>query len=304
LVSFFTNAIYKKPITRPVAKKHEYFQWFIDSANTKKESLNKVMKRISVLSTFLKVGVLIDAKRLNDYGIEVPVVTKDQKKNLQLYPYITILKPENIIDWYYDNQGLAWVKIKEISVNKEEAEGAKKETTRYLLYTRDYFREGRMVEGEEATVSSETVYPDGIKWGDYQYHSLGEVPIKFVFQHDIDEDEEWESNVEESAMIQRRIANWMSNVDENIWSTCHSGIAVPIGDHWETIRNELNREVSGKKIIPYEAGSTPPTFIRDNLINIPQVIQSVELEIRQLYSNIGVTAQNKQNFMNQSGTSK
>lgn len=307
IVNQYTFAIYKKQIERPIEKKNDIFKLFIKSATPDGKSFNDVMKRASILSTFLRVGILVDAEPVFDAdGYIVSKVEKERKLAERLIPYVNIILPENILDWYFDKRGLAWVKICEKVQDKTDPFNVGKVETRYLIFTRDVWFEGYDKEKIEVETlpNNSNSKKEAIEWSEPIPHTLGEVPFRFIFQSDIDNNQEWETTVEEIALSQRRINNWLSALDENIHSTAHSAIAVPIGDHYEEIVKELKSPSTGKKIIPYEAGSQPPSFLRDNLINIPALLAAVEKEINEVYRMAGITVQDASHFADQSGISK
>jgi|GEM_PF-5336227 len=292
IVSMFTNSIFRHQIQRPWVEA-ERLKVFFDSATTKNESLSKIMRKISLLSTFLRIGVLVDAKKIRE-----TVVEKEKKIKQRLFPYVAIYYPENIIDWYFDDKGLAWVKLAESYIDKSSPTGKHDEVTRYLLFTRDFWQEGVKSDGNK---SEET---DGISWEKEVRHNLKEVPFIFCYQHDIDPDEAYESNLEDIAMCQRRIANWMSNIDENIWSTCNSGITIPADDNLEKFKEAWQKTSNGRKIYPYPAEGQPPKFLRDDVINIPIVLQAVERDIEEIYKMAELTIQSNKDYYEKSGKSK
>jgi hypothetical protein len=287
IINAFTYSIFSKPVKRTA--NNDNLQRFIKSATLSGKSLGSVMQSISVLSTFLQIGIYVDVERTN-----IAVLKQEQIEANRLFPYVSIVFPQNIINWYFDNKGLAWVILKDFYTDKADPENIK-EVKRYILLTREYWKEYN----ETATNPS---------WGEPNLHGLKDIPFRFAKYSDVDNNEndsEWEGAIEEIALCQRQIANWMSALDENIHSTCHSSISIPIGEHAEIIRKAIEEKKNeGAKIQFHEAGS-PPVFLRDDLINVQAILTAVQSEVTEIYRMAGLTMQNKQNYLfNQSGTSK
>lgn len=284
IVNSFSDAIFSKPIKREA--QNERLVRFIDNASTDGKALSRMMKKISVLSTFLQVGILIDAPKVAEEKL-----SKDTIIEKRLFPYISIIYPEKILNWYFDDKGLSWVILKDFYTDKSDPKSFR-EIKRYVLWTREYWQE--FIDEDKKELTEMEPVP----------HNLGEVPFRFVQHSDIDDDGVWESSVEEIAMAQRQIANWMSALDENIHSTCHSSISIPIGDHAEVIRKSIEeKKDQGAKIQFHESGS-PPVFLRDELINITSILEAVKAEITEIYRMAGLTMQSKENYWGQSGASK
>lgn len=288
IVDSFSNAIFEREIIRN-AKKEQSLR-FIENATTDGKSLTKVMRTISILSTFIRVGLLVDSPR-TDYK-EVP---KDVKVEQRLYPYVKIIMPDRIVNWNYDEKGLQWVIIDESYLDNSDYRADKEvEINKFKLWTREFWQEIEVVKGSEGTKEI---------WGEEIPHGLSRLPFMFAEQNDIDDDKNWESTVEDIAMLQRRIYNLMSSIDENIYSTCHSALMVAYDKNFDKIMDVIQGSQEGLNVIPYPAGSVPAQYLRTDLVNISMILSVGENDRKEIYRMLGAYL-NEQDFFSQSGKAK
>jgi len=159
------------------------------------------------------VGVLVDAPSASEGGTPR---TEAERKRRKFRPYLVRIAPNDIVDWELDSNGdFVWVRIKEETTDSREplsletVEG--KAVVIYRTWTRKEFLVHK-IDGQ-GTV---TLLDDG-------NHSLGEVPLVIVYnKRKKSANLVGESSIDDISLLNLAILNWMSMLDEEVYSKCLS----------------------------------------------------------------------------------
>lgn len=271
VVHAYTNLIFRETIVRTTSSE---ITPFINNADKCGTSLEKIMKKVSNWSSIYgKCYVFVDMPKTNGQ-----VLTLQDVVNLEIFPYVKVLSPLDIINWQKNDYGeFEWVLIR---TEKWVGEYDKELIVEYRRIGKDSF----ILYDTEGNVVEELENP------------LGVVPIVEVFH---DEGKEGLSLIEDIAYINRTIYNWTSNIDEMIERQTFSQLVypddgslidnAPQGVEEEDLQAIIAKRLGTAHVLTFPANSgQPPHFISPDTRQLSVIWDLVKAHIREIYREAGL----------------
>lgn len=249
-------------------------------------------------SKFGRIGIVVDSNR-PEHAI---TVAEEKSGKYQTYAYI--VRPQQILDYSYDEQGdLQWILIEESYRDDanpfEEAAPVK---CRWRLWTKSEWV--LLVEKKEGKKVKIVIAGHGV-------HGLGEVPV--VLHDNIITDSEWysPSMIDDIAYLDRAVANYLSNLDAIIQDQTFSQLAMPAQNllPGEDDYNKLV-EMSTKRVFLYDgADGGMPHFLSPDVKQAQIIVTVVQKIINEIYHTVGLAGErtkedNSVGIDNSSGVAK
>ena len=269
-VQTFTNYIMKEPVERPDDTILEVFR---KNTNNKGDDITAFMRRIArVAATYGQCHIIVDAPKL-----VTNVISKQQQKEQELYPYCTIVLPTKLKDWSIDSNGkLNWVLIEEDVFEDADPKVDRAEQTTFKVISRDgwerYDQDGNSLES-----------------GD---NPLGEVFMVTNYHRDIDIDLIGESLIKDISYVNRIIYNWCSLIDEQIERQTFSQLVIPddgsLADEDE--KADPLKKIGTSSIWTFPSDATQaPRFIAPETSTISVIWDMIIAHIREIHRLAGLT---------------
>lgn len=242
VVDLFVAYLFHAPIARDLGNDTEWLQELYDDADL---AGTKYSAFLNTVETFAQIyghcGVLVDAP-----AIDGQIVSEAQRRAAKLRPYLTIVRPSQILDWELDSHGnWVWVKIEVCRPDPERSwnRPVDEESKNYLIWTREDWTEFRVSGDEVRQVGS----------GD---HGLGVVPLVIV-RNEKQPDHSWfgASAIRDIADINIAILNWSSLGDEEIAERCLNILTM------ERDQGDMPATLSHHNVLEYSPGATPPAYL-------------------------------------------
>ena len=268
IVSEIKDAIFAKELQRDCTKK-ELFARFVQSATLAGDSLSDVMEDLAIYGCLYKVGVLVDGANFTE---EFGTIEKSMRDRLRLFSSVKIILPHQILDYCEDESGrLKWVLL-DCSYIDKSAFGAKQTIKKYVLWDSMQFITTTFTENEPHTEITE--------------HNLGEVPFFFFKKKELHRDPLAKSIFEDVAIMQRAIYNYLSLIDEDVYSSIIPMLLVKIGG---TPFNEEKKTGTGFSIehntFYYE--EVPPQLLKPEFLDPDTIIRIIDMITKEIYRKVG-----------------
>jgi hypothetical protein len=242
-----------------------------------------ISKNTSILGTY---WVFTDTNK------DESILTKEDEKKAMVRPYAYLVKPQNIMDASFDENGnVNWVLVKETYRDDEDPfDSSGLVMPRYRLWTSSewfLFEEG-LDTRKQRTVS---LVEQGV-------NALGKVP-GFPAHHIIG-DEKFVSPglINDIAYLDRAAANYMSNLDAIIQDQTFSQLVIPTQSLPSTASGkdeditEKMVEMGTKRIFTYDAeGGKGPEYISPDPSQAQIIIEVVNKIISEIYHSIGMAGE-------------
>ena len=263
IVDIFTSHLFKKGAKRNFGTlgEDELFHYFIYDSDLRGSSFSQFMRDASrYASVYGSVSFIIDKP-----GKEV--ITKAEAIEADIRPYVTMLTPENILDWSFERgvdgrERLTMVKIYEGS-------------GRYRVWTDDDWHLWQVV-GNNADSDS-----DGVLLIDSGEHLLGQVPLVTLYNKSTGINFKGISDLEDIADINRNIYYLCSDAKEIIENTAFPMLAMP----YSKLTGDDEVEAGPKNIIQFdpEHDGAKPYWLEAPHSSLSEIREWVRQDINEIH---------------------
>lgn len=265
---------------------------YIETKASKQKDLNSYMHSVAIQSLQYTVGTLVESP---DDAREYKTMAdrKDAGKN----PYLTLYFPWQIRDFSFDDKGeLIWIILDNTFLeNKDPLKKAEKKEV-FGLWERDTYKEIEKKKNEKD--QDEYIQTNFIE------HNLGKVPFVFHNFRDMNDDIIAESPVEDMALLDRAIYNFLSCFDEMIHSGTFKMLFVPVEKKGDIPDDVINSGVGNLTVFPYNGKlPTSPKFDGSGLEDVEPFIKAVEMYLKEIFSKVGLDKDQEKAYV-QSGIAK
>ena len=300
IVDLVNKYIFKAKVVRNTDDAPEHIKDFWDSATKNRLSIEQYMRQVSAeASTLGRIWIVVDN---NASGREIQTVKEQKEANIRTYSYI--VKPQDVVDMSYDDEGLLnWILYRgddRDDLDPFDSSGDIKEL--YHLWTTESWYV------IEKKIENSKVVAELIDSGD---HDLGVVP---VFKHDNVETDDLYSSpalIGDIAYLDRAVANYLSNLDAIIQDQAFSQLCMPAQGLMpgEEGYDKLI-EMGTKRIFTYDGeGGAKPHYLSPDPKQAELIIMVVQKIINEIYHSVGMAGErtkedNSMGIDNSSGVAK
>lgn len=276
-----------------VARKHDdapdCLKEFWKKATLSGQGIDTFAKHISsATSKFGRVYIVVDTNK-TDSGTGKKMSRAEAKK-LDIRPYAYIVRPQDMLDMSYDDQGnFRWCLIAEKfrdDVNPMNSTGQFKE--RFRLWTTTKWT---LYELRKTAAGDSVVRIDG---GD---HDLGMVPVIQADHTYSDEAFEASGLIDDIAYLDRANANYLSNLDAIIQDQTFSQLAMPAqgvlpGEKgYDALLN-----MGTKRVFLYNGdGTNGPAYLSPDPKQAELVLTAIGKIVGEIYHSVGLVGERNQN---------
>lgn len=245
-----------------------------------------------------RIGVVID----NNAPAGAVTIADSKNGGVKIYGYIVL--PTQLLDYSFDEIGeLNWVLIQEhYREDADPFQEAPDVKERWRLWTKtEWFLFEEVVQGRKKKIVQ----------ADHGAHELGEVPV--ILHDNIISDEEWTSTalIDETAYLDRAVANYLSNLDAIIQDQTFSQLAMPAQGVMpgEDNYNKM-LDMGTKRIFLYDGeGGSVPQYISPDVKQAQLIVTAIQKIINEIYHTIGLAGErtkedNSLGIDNSSGVAK
>jgi hypothetical protein len=302
----FKGAIDRRDEDKLPAPVKEFWQ----TSTLLKRPIADLMSTIATwTSTFGRIWIVVDN------NVPQGTLTEAQRKESGGRTYAYFLKPVDVLDLAYDDDGeIEWFLNREYTRNASNPLTAGGLSEQYRLWTKTFSMPMEIVtaqDGEKKVVLGNPVI-----------HNLGVVPI-FPADHFASE-ELYKSLglIDDVAYLDRAVANYLSNLDVIIQDQTFSQLAIPfqgllpsensVDPEDDGSSDEQNhiQQMGTKRVFAYNAeGGAAPEFLSPDVKQAQLIIQTVTKIVGEIYHSIGMAGErtkedNSAGIDNSSGVAK
>lgn len=299
IVDLVNKYIFKAPINRRLSDAPAEIVSFWEASTLRRKEIIEFMKLVSTrASTYGRIWIVVDSTKEHVGG----TAAEDKETDSRVYAYV--IKPQNVLDMSFSKDGeLNWILVRE-HVRDDKApwdSGASSE--RYRLWTPEYW-----ATFTEATAADNTKSYAVDKLDE---HGLGAVPV-FPVNHVIDEElYSGQALIDDTAYLDRAVANYLSNLDAVIQDQTFSQLVIPAqamlpGEDG----HEKLLEMGTKRIFTYDAqANMAPTFISPDADQVKIILDVIAKIVNEIYHSTGMAGErtkqdNSMGIDNSSGVAK
>lgn len=189
-------------------------------------------------------GVLVDSPQIEE-GQEPK--TEQQRKDMNLRPYLVRYPAESIVDWVLDSKGqFEWVRLMEpVEEPREPFDDESKTSTLYRTFTKNEWFLHKIDDKQNVTVEGKGT------------HDLGVVPLVIAYNKKKKGCQlVGDSSIDDISVLNLALLNWMSLLDEEIYNKCLNILVMKKSAMSEGMQEVV---ISQHNVIEYE--EEPPAFI-------------------------------------------
>lgn len=298
-VDLINKYIFKGAVVRNEEKADQRVKDFWLSSTLNRNPIGDFMRLVSRgASMYGRVWVCVDTNKINSNL----TIADAKASDTRVYAYI--IKPQNVLDFAFDQNGdLTWIKVKEVVRQDDTPWDSGSLVVQYRIWTPDFwavFSETRDDKGEVTYSLSGS--------GE---HNLGRVPLFAVDHSPSDSLYSATGMVDEIAYLDRAVANYLSNLDTIIQDQTFSQLVMPAqglmpGDDAQSKLMELGL----KRIFTYDGqAGTPPQYISPDAEQAGVILDVINKIISEIYHSIGMAGErtkqdNSMGIDNSSGVAK
>lgn len=333
IVGLVTKYIFKQGVIRNTDDASKTLQTFWKQACLDGSSIDTLMRRISDWSSINgRIWVVVDNKTPGD------VLSKADEKKVQARTYAYLIKQEDFLDFSVDEYGkMNWALYR--MPHRDDSNPISSSgiiSPRYMLWTRDeWFVLEETMKNEDPAVNLvinqsnnpivQTVARGAVAAAMESVpiknrkiivvgrgkNELGEVPI-FPADH-MENEEVWAPPglIDDTAYLDRAVANYCSNLDAIIQDQTFSQLAMPAQGLMpgEEAYNKM-LEMGTKRIFLYDGESQrPPEYLVPDASQAQLVVTVIKTIIGEIYHSIGMAGErtkqdNAMGIDNSSGVAK
>jgi hypothetical protein len=288
VVDLVNKYIFKADVDRK-EDAEDYIKRFWASATLQKRDIDHFMTMASAqASIFGRVWIVVDS----NFTDKVTSVADVKAKKSRVYAYT--VSPLDVLDLSFDEDGeLNWIKIREVVRDDSDPfnySGGVIEKLR--IWTRN---EWYLFAGESSGTSAQ-------KWvlEDQGEHDLGIVPVTYLDHNDSDSPYTSTALIADIAYLDRKAANYLSNLDAIIQDQTFSQLVIPAealafadddGDGRGLGQKLL--EFGTKRIFLYHngEGNNKPDYISPDPSNPETILNVVNKIIGEIYHSVGMAGE-------------
>lgn len=265
VIDLFVSYLFHAPIKRTISGiPSSDLTSFYEDATKDGDSYHITMIQISTLAQVCgHCFVLLDTPYDPD------VENEAERKAKKIRPYISVYKPQCVLDWELDDDGkFDFVKIEiQLPSGRTWDEKSSTEKRSFLIYTK--------TEWVIYTLMPDSKEPKLVRSG---VNPLNEVPIVIVRgERSLTHPYMGLSTVREIADINLAIYNWCSLGDEEIFERCLNVLALPSDDSTPDVT------LSSHNVLKYPAGSEAPTYLTPGTSPLDLIGSWINLAKDQIY---------------------
>jgi len=259
---------------------------------SKQKDFNSYMQTVAIHSIQYTCGTLVESPaEASQYK------TKADRMNAGINPYLTLYFPWQIRDFSVDDSGeLNWVILDNCHWVNSDPTVESVEKKSWGLWERNSYKEiieTKSTEGKKTYAVEKFVE-----------HNLGKVPFVFHNFRDLNDDIIAESPVEDMAILDRAIYNFLSCLDEMIHSGTFKMLFVPIMKEGDLPADLIKSGVGNMSVFTYNgAVSGAPKFDGAGLENVEPFIKAIDMYLKEIFSKVGLDKDQDKAYV-QSGVAK
>lgn len=298
VVDLINKYIFKGNIQRNESEASDQVAAFWKSSTLNRRKVDDFMKLASrSASIFGREWICVDTNQSDG----VSTLLDEKETGARVYAYI--IKPQNVLDVAYDDDGdLAWIKIREYVRDDADILSSGQRRIQYRIWTQDFW--ALFVEENDG---KETIY----KLADAGEHGLGRVPVFPLDHNETDNPYVAPGLIDDIAYLDRAVANYLSNLDTIIQDQTFSQLVMPAqgllpGDDAQAKLLELGT----KRIFTYDGQSgKAPEYISPDASQAQVILNVINKIISEIYHSIGMAGErtkqdNSMGIDNSSGVAK
>ncbi len=277
----YRNTISRQPGSETIERLHDNMDLRGTAADQFYEKFARKVKAAGV------AHILVDKTRAED-GTQP--LTRAQEREAGIAPYAQIIDPEDLIDWRMDRHGrFVWAMIREPEpTSRGPFDAPDAPRWRYRVWHKETWELYSLTEGESPE-GKKTTSAQIVEWG---RHPCGRVPIVSGFWGERRGCEPIATSaIQDLAPANRRLFNFVSLIDEQIYQHVFNVLCVP-QTMWEQIKSQQGSfSVAG--MIPVPDEGTRPFYLGPDVSQIGTIrseIEKTENEVRRL-SGLGYTGE-------------
>ena len=205
VIETYNSFLFRKPPIRDYGNitNDPALDFFLEDCDLEGRSFNAFMRDVSTFSSIYGVVyVMVDKPRIQ-------VETRAEELNQRIRPYVSIITPENVIDWRYMRKSNGVYALKEITLLDGIDDDAVYYRTMTATETTIYTR----MSGSNTSVATEVIP-----------NPIGVVPVVPVYSGRTVERGIGVSDISDIADVQRAIYNELSEVDQLIRISNHPSL--------------------------------------------------------------------------------
>lgn len=301
VVDVVNKYIFKAEINRRTEDAPQHLIDFWKESTLRRSEIVEFMKLASSkASIYGKVWAIVDSNK----SITGGTVSEDKTDGYRVYTYV--VKPQNALDMGFSVDGdLDWILTREFGRDDAQAWSSGATEVRYRLWTKNFW--ALFKEEEKKRVNSKTTY----KFVEAGEHGLEMTPA-FCVDHVLDEDMySGQALIDDTAYLDRAVANYLSNLDAIIQDQTFSQLVVPAqavlpGEDGHAKLMEMGT----KRMFTYDAqANIAPTYISPDSSQAGVILSVIEKIISEIYHSTGMAGErtkqdNSMGIDNSSGVAK
>lgn len=205
VIETYNSFLFRKPPIRDYGNitNDPALDMFLEDCDLEGRSFNAFMRDVSTFSSIYGVVyVMVDKPRMQ-------VETRAEELNQRIRPYVSIITPENVIDWRYQRQPNGVYALQEITL----LDGVDDEAVYYRTITATETTLYERMSGTNASKAKEVIP-----------NPIGVVPVVPVYSGRTVERGIGVSDISDIADVQRAIYNELSEVDQLIRISNHPSL--------------------------------------------------------------------------------
>jgi hypothetical protein len=299
IVDLVNKYIFKAQINRREADAPLEIREFWKASTLRRQEITEFMKMISSRSSIYgRVWGVVDSTKDYNGGTAL----EDKLSDSRVYCYI--VRPQDFLDASFTKDGeLNWCLIRESKRDDDDFWSSGTSSVRYRLWTKNYwalFKEFKRADGSKA-----------YEYSDAGEHGLDVVPV-FPVNHVTDEElYTGQALIDDTAYLDRAVANYLSNLDAIIQDQTFSQLVIPAqammpGEDG----HEKLLEMGTKRIFTYDGqANIPPSFISPDAKQTEIILKVIQRIIGEIYHSTGMAGErtkqdNAAGIDNSSGVAK
>ena len=301
VVDLVNKYIFKATINRRREDAPMPVRDFWDNATLRGLPINEFMKLAANKSSiFGKSWIVVDSTK----GTMGGTAAEDREQGNRCYAYT--VEPPNVLDMAFARDGTTqWVLMREFAREDSSPTDSGETEVQYRLWTPEFWALFKEVKKKRA--NSKTTY----YLASYGEHGVGVVPA-FPVDHVIDEDQySGQALIDDTAYLDRAVANYLSNLDAIIQDQTFSQLVIPAqallpGEDG----HEKIVEMGTKRIFTFDAqANITPEYIAPDSSQAKIILDVVEKIISEIYHSTGLAGErtkqdNSMGIDNSSGVAK
>jgi hypothetical protein len=336
IVDLITKYIYKGEVVRK-DDAQDFVQKFWKSTTKGGRDIDSFMRQVSQMtSVFGQPYIVMDSTIVLPEGEKKLSQADVERRNGRVYAYL--VKPQDALDMSFDAYGkLNWILFREIARKDDNFFEAQETVTQYRLWTRTHwFLFEIVIETKNASDkpvikvvtpdSTPLVKPSGdtsvnkstsklkvVLRGGGQ-HGLDEVPVIVPRERHSDSEYCAPGLIDDTAYLDRAVANYLSNLDAIIQDQTFSTLTIPAqalnsADSGDSVKQKI-LEMGTKRVVTYDAeAGIPPQYVSPDPGQVGVILSVVTKIITEIYHSVGMAGErtksdNAAGIDNSSGVAK